>query len=140
MVYTEAKCLCGASRISWDTEPSFKVSLVPILAHSYLRLTSIFQFRCHCTDENHLAGNGFSNNYYVADPEETLKVLKPGFKHWTQTVLSGNEMTNHFCGECGSLVYRTSSGYPGFALKVGNVDVSAFPSDWNGWCLCLKID
>jgi hypothetical protein len=33
-------------------------------------------------------------------------------------------MTNHFCGECGSLVYRTSSGYPGFALKVGNIDVS----------------
>ncbi|KAK6434189.1 hypothetical protein LTR95_009629 [Oleoguttula sp. CCFEE 5521] len=31
-------------------------------------------------------------------------------------------MTNHFCGECGSLVYRTSSGYPGFALKVGNID------------------
>jgi hypothetical protein len=25
MVHTEAKCLCGASRISWDAEPSFKV-------------------------------------------------------------------------------------------------------------------
>jgi hypothetical protein len=27
MVYTEAKCLCGASRISWEAEPSFKVRL-----------------------------------------------------------------------------------------------------------------
>jgi hypothetical protein len=89
---------------------------------------TLLQFRCHCTDENHLAGNGFSNNYYVADLEETLKVLKPGFKHWTQVVLSGNNMTNHFCGECGSLVYRTSSGFPGFALKVGNIDVSGLSS------------
>jgi hypothetical protein len=89
---------------------------------------TLLQFRCHCTDENHLAGNGFSNDYYVADLEETLKVLKPGFKHWTQVVLSGNDMTNHFCGECGSLVYRTSSGYPGFALKVGNIDVGRIPS------------
>jgi len=30
MVYTEAKCLCGASRISWGTEPSFKVAFLPI--------------------------------------------------------------------------------------------------------------
>jgi hypothetical protein len=42
---------------------------------------TLLQFRCHCTDENHLAGNGFSNHYYVADLEETLKVLKLGFKH-----------------------------------------------------------
>jgi hypothetical protein len=32
-------------------------------------------------------------------------------------------MTSHFCDTCGSLIYRTSTGYPGkFALKVGNID------------------
>jgi hypothetical protein len=64
--------------------------------------------------------------------EETLKVVEAGFKHWTQVVLSGNHMTNHFCGECGSLVYRTSSGFPGFALKVGNIDVCRISSIYVG--------
>ena len=32
-------------------------------------------------------------------------------------------MKSHFCSTCGSLIYRTSSGYPGkIALKVGNID------------------
>lgn len=32
-------------------------------------------------------------------------------------------MTNHTCGECGSLLYRTSDGYPGkLAVKVGCID------------------
>lgn len=32
-------------------------------------------------------------------------------------------MSNHSCGTCGSLLYRTSSGYPGkLAVKVGGID------------------
>jgi hypothetical protein len=32
-------------------------------------------------------------------------------------------MTNHCCGTCGSLLYRTSSGYLGkLAVKVGCID------------------
>jgi hypothetical protein len=32
-------------------------------------------------------------------------------------------MTNYFCGTCGTLMNRTSSGYPGFSvLRLGTVD------------------
>lgn len=32
-------------------------------------------------------------------------------------------MSNHACGQCGSLLYRTSTGYPGkLAIKVGCID------------------
>jgi hypothetical protein len=32
-------------------------------------------------------------------------------------------MSNHSCSTCGSLLYRTSSGYPGkLAVKIGNID------------------
>lgn len=72
-------------------------------------------------DERRLAGNGFSNNYLL--DTETLKIVNGEFNHWTKVAESGNEITSHFCGTCGSLVYRSSSGYPGkFVLKVGNVD------------------
>jgi hypothetical protein len=32
-------------------------------------------------------------------------------------------MTNYFCGDCGGLLYRASSGIPGVvAIKVGMID------------------
>lgn len=41
----------------------------------------------------------------------------------SQTINSGNTMTNYFCSTCGSLMYRVSSGYPGMSiLRTGAVD------------------
>lgn len=40
-----------------------------------------------------------------------------------RTIASGNSMTNHFCSVCGSLMYRVSSGLPGYPImRVGQVD------------------
>lgn len=133
MTYAEAKCLCGASRISWNVEPAFKVCLIPFLPSPSPAITiqhtpiycanwPLIQFRCHCTDENHLSGVGFSNNYYFTDSNNTLKVLSDNFSHYSIVVESKNNMSSHFCSKCGSLVYRSSSGFPGFALKIGNID------------------
>ena len=41
----------------------------------------------------------------------------------SQTIASGNNMTNHFCSTCGTLMYRVSSGAPGKSiLRIGTVD------------------
>lgn len=54
---------------------------------------------------------------------DTLKVVKGELKTWGFVVESGNFMSNHCCGECGSLLYRTSTGFPGkMAIKIGCVD------------------
>lgn len=38
-------------------------------------------------------------------------------------------MYNHSCGQCGSLLYRTSTGYPGvFTVKAGCIDSEEDPS------------
>ncbi|KAI9750920.1 MAG: hypothetical protein M4579_006243 [Chaenotheca gracillima] len=125
MVHSEAKCLCGASRISWDAEPLLKV--LPLNSpssstHPQKHKLTHHQFRCHCRDERHLSGNGFSNNYLL-DTTTLRTISGDALKTWSTIVESGNNMTSHFCSTCGSLIYRTSTGYPGtFALKVGNVD------------------
>ncbi|KAL9484328.1 hypothetical protein ACSS6W_003117 [Trichoderma asperelloides] len=100
---TQSSCLCGANVITYAGEPELK-------------------FRCHCADEPKLTGAApFSLNFIVST--DTLKVLKGELKTWGFVVESGNFMSNHCCGECGSLLYRTSTGFPGkMAIKIGCVD------------------
>jgi len=39
------------------------------------------------------------------------------------TIEAGNEMSNHFCSICGTLMFRQSSGYEDMAfLRIGTVD------------------
>jgi hypothetical protein len=41
----------------------------------------------------------------------------------SNTIASGNTMTNYFCKDCGTLMYRRSSGFPGLSIpRVGIVD------------------
>jgi hypothetical protein len=41
----------------------------------------------------------------------------------TKSIGSGKLMTNHFCEDCGSLMYRVSERYPGHSLlRLGTVD------------------
>lgn len=105
---TQSSCLCGANVISWDVEPAFK-------------------FRCHCTDERKLTGAAFALNIII--PLEAPKVIKGELKVWTKKVDSGNMMSNHVCGQCGSLLYRTSTGYAGvFTAKAGCIDSEKDPA------------
>jgi hypothetical protein len=100
---TQSSCLCGANVITYSGEPELK-------------------FRCHCADEPKLTGAApFSLNFIMST--DTLKVVKGELKTWGFIVESGNFMSNHCCGECGSLLYRTSTGFPGkMAIKIGCVD------------------
>lgn len=41
----------------------------------------------------------------------------------SKTIESGNNMENHFCSICGTLMYRISSAYPGLLVaRLGTVD------------------
>ncbi|TVY78432.1 hypothetical protein LSUE1_G004266 [Lachnellula suecica] len=104
----QSSCLCGANVITWDAEPAFK-------------------FRCHCTDERKLTGAAFALNILV--PIEAPTVIKGKLSVWGKTVDSGNIISNHSCSQCGSLLYRTSTGYPGtLAIKAGCIDSKEDPS------------
>ncbi|KUJ10705.1 uncharacterized protein LY89DRAFT_674827 [Mollisia scopiformis] len=97
-----SSCLCGSNLISYTGTPTLK-------------------FRCHCTDERKLTGAAFALN--VLWPSTTLSVVSGALKVWGKDVENGNTISNHSCGECGSLLYRTSTGYPGMmVLKAGCMD------------------
>ncbi|TVY46861.1 hypothetical protein LOCC1_G002786 [Lachnellula occidentalis] len=99
---TQSSCLCGANRISYGETP-------------------ILSFRCHCLDERKLTGAAFALNILWSTDE--LKVLSGELKTWSKVANSGNTITNHVCGECGSLLYRSSDGYPGtIVIKAGCID------------------
>ena len=82
-------------------------------------------FICHCADCHKFTSSMFSSNFTIADSHLTHLRGRANLSAYTQarSVASGNTVTNHFCKTCGSLLYRTSSGYPGFSvLRVGTVD------------------
>ncbi|MCJ1271295.1 hypothetical protein MMC22_011195 [Lobaria immixta] len=91
---TESVCLCGLNRISFAGEPITK---------------------------RRLTGNGFSNNLLMSTDD--LKVLSGSLKTNARQANNGNIITTHFCGDCRSLLYRTTNGYPGkMVIKAGCID------------------
>lgn len=41
----------------------------------------------------------------------------------SKTIDTGNNMANHFCSNCGTLMYRQSSGFPDVVIpRIGTVD------------------
>ena len=98
----QSSCLCGANSISYTGEP-------------------ILKFRCHCIDERKLTGAAFALN--ILWSSESLEVLSGNLSTWGKEANSGNIITNHFCGQCGTLLYRSSTGYPGVVvIKAGCMD------------------
>jgi len=102
---TQASCLCGLNKISFTGAP-------------------ILKFKCHCTDELKLDGVGFALN--ILYPTDGFQVLSGKLVEWTKVADNGNSITNHSCGRCGSLIYRSTTGHPGtMVIKAGCVDGDA---------------
>ncbi|KIW89295.1 uncharacterized protein Z519_10148 [Cladophialophora bantiana CBS 173.52] len=52
-----------------------------------------------------------------------MRVVKGNLKTFTLDVDTGNQMTSFFCDNCGSTLYRKSSGISdGVAVMIGGVD------------------
>lgn len=91
----------------------------------------------------------FASNFIVNDSNLKHVRGKDELKYWGQsdTIATGNTMTNVFCGICGTLMYRVSSGFPGMSiLRIGTVDdyelqetklkpnVEQYVKDRVSWC------
>ncbi|KAJ8071117.1 hypothetical protein OCU04_001458 [Sclerotinia nivalis] len=104
-----ATCFCGAVQLAFPTQG-------PALVNTLI---------CHCHDCRKITASMFSSIFIIADTHlkhirglENLKIFSQ-----YHTVATKNTMSNHFCGTCGSLMYRVSSGYPGMSiLRIGTVD------------------
>lgn len=97
-----ASCLCGAVRISCGE---------PVGPGGY----------CHCQDCRKATGSAFSVN--IPFDAGTFRVLSGEIGSFTKTADSGNELTRHFCRECGSPLYGTSPQHPNRVyVRAGIID------------------
>lgn len=55
-------------------------------------------------------------------PEAGMEVLQGTPKKYELIAESGSQMVSHFCGDCGSTLYRKSSGLGNVIVKVGCID------------------
>ncbi|KAF7960121.1 hypothetical protein EAE96_001720 [Botrytis aclada] len=102
-------CFCDAIRISYTGEPG---------AH----------LLCHCTDCRKITGATYSNNIVLPDGQFKLESGKP--KTISKKADSGNQITSHFCGDCGTTLYRTGDSFPNqVIIKAGVLDDDSWPNE-----------
>ncbi|KAK5126730.1 hypothetical protein LTR85_009664 [Meristemomyces frigidus] len=114
-----ASCFCSAVQLSFPIEGEDLVAT----------------FVCHCTDERKNTASMFGNAYSLPPkPASNFIVNDSALKHergeeklskfaQSFTIESGRTMENSFCSNCGTLMYRRSSGFPGKSiLRIGTVD------------------
>ncbi|KDN71234.1 hypothetical protein CSUB01_08444 [Colletotrichum sublineola] len=118
-----ATCLCGTVQLA------FKKARAGYLNNGPAQPTQgpglVNRFLCHCADCRKISSSMFCSNFCVADSHLRHIRGKENLKTFTQskTIATGNDMTNYFCGTCGTLLYRVSSGRPGLSiLRIGTVD------------------
>ncbi|RYP72651.1 hypothetical protein DL769_004393 [Monosporascus sp. CRB-8-3] len=98
----EGSCFCGKVRIAYEGEPLNKVI-------------------CHCLDCRKIGGSAFSTNIIV--PGSGFKVVSGTPKTISKTADSGKQITSHFCGDCGSTLFRDGPSFgDNKVVKVGVMD------------------
>ncbi|KAL0260253.1 hypothetical protein SLS55_003938 [Diplodia seriata] len=95
-------CFCGNIKISYSGEP-------------------VGQATCHCLDCRKISGSAYSTNVVV--PEDGFKVTQGTPKTISKTGDSGNTITSHFCGDCGTTLFREGGAFAGARIvKAGVLD------------------
>ncbi|RYP71999.1 hypothetical protein DL771_004468 [Monosporascus sp. 5C6A] len=98
----EGSCFCGKVRIAYEGEPTGKAL-------------------CHCLDCRKISGSTYSTNIMV--PGSAFKVISGTPKTISKKADSGNQITSHFCGDCGTTLFRDSPSFgDNKAIKVGILD------------------
>lgn len=82
-------------------------------------------FICNCTDCRKITASMFASNFVVKDSE--LKHVRGQEKlnkySTSESIGTDNTMTNYFCSNCGTLMYRVGTGFPDMSiLRIGTVD------------------
>ncbi|KAK3666121.1 hypothetical protein LTR17_008326 [Elasticomyces elasticus] len=76
---------------------------------------------CHCRDCQKITGSTYSTNLIV--PGDKFEVTKGSPKTHTKKADSGNEITSHFCGDCGSTMWRDGKTFgESKVIKVGSLE------------------
>lgn len=76
---------------------------------------------CHCTDCRRCTGSAFSIGVRLLAAE--FKIVAGSPKGHTKRGDRGNELTRHFCGDCGSPLFTTSPDHPEYVYaKAGCLD------------------
>lgn len=74
---------------------------------------------CHCGDCRKISGGSHSVNVVV--PGDNFK--SSGTKTYTKTADGGNKITSHFCGDCGSTLFREGDTFgTSKVVKAGVLD------------------
>ena len=93
-----AACSCGQLHLAIEGEP-IRISI------------------CHCFECQRRTGAVLSNQARFAREQITFAGTAT---EWTRTAASGNALTFRFCPVCGSTVYWTGEGFPGYvAVSIG---------------------
>ncbi|KAJ4337139.1 hypothetical protein N0V95_008413 [Ascochyta clinopodiicola] len=107
--HATATCFCGAVQLAFPvTKPGYVQTIV-----------------CNCTDCRKLTASMFSTLFVIEDSHLQHLRGKENLKTYStaKSIASGKLMTNHFCGTCGTLMYRVGEAYPGHSLlRLGTVD------------------
>ena len=76
---------------------------------------------CHCEDCRWSTGSAF--NIGIRTANEGFKLTCGAPRHHTKTGDSGNSITRHFCGDCGSPIYSASPVHPDHVfVRAGTLD------------------
>ncbi|WP_297576854.1 GFA family protein [uncultured Deefgea sp.] len=98
-------CLCGNVRYAYSG---------PILDANY----------CHCTDCRRVTGSAFNVGVRIRAAE--FIITQGEVREFTKQGDSGNSLTRHFCGNCGSPLYTSSPLHDDFLfIKAGSLDDSS---------------
>lgn len=92
------RCLCGSVAYQGSVEP-------------------VFSGNCHCTDCRKLSGNGHLSLLVV--PNDQVRV-EGQVKQHSVTADSGATVSNYFCVNCGSQVYKTGELMPDMTFIVAS--------------------
>ena len=95
-------CFCGNTRIRYTGDIQAKAL-------------------CHCTDCRKITGSTYSTNIIV--PGDGFSVTAGTPKTIAKKADSGSQITSHFCGDCGSTLWRDGPTFgDGKVIKVGVMD------------------
>jgi hypothetical protein len=95
-------CLCGAIRYEYAGE---------VGPANY----------CHCADCRRVTGSAFNIGVRLA--AASFRIVRGAVKGFTKKGESGDELTRHFCSDCGSPIFTSSPRHPEFVyVKAGSLD------------------
>ncbi|KAI0442759.1 Mss4-like protein [Xylaria telfairii] len=98
----EGGCFCGKVRYTVEGQPLGKAL-------------------CHCYDCRKITGSTYSTNIIVGGP--SFKLVSGTPKSIGKKGDSGNEIVSHFCGDCGSTLWRDGVSFgDSKVIKVGTLD------------------